>query len=79
MYHNIQQTDYPNDKTILEIPCPFCGKVSKVEISTKEWLDGLQAYKNGAVAQKAWPKLDADTRELFMSGVCSKCWDETFE
>ena len=49
----IQQTDYPNDVTILEIPCPFCGKISKLKVSTKVWRDGLTAYRNGALIQHA--------------------------
>ena len=35
MSTTIQQTDYPNDVTILEIPCPLCGKISKLKVSTK--------------------------------------------
>ncbi len=75
---HITQTNYPNDVTILEVPCPFCGKTTKVRLSTKVWLDGLKAYKNGAFVQNAWPTLSPDVLELFVSGICEKCWNDMY-
>ena len=74
MSTTIQQTDYPNNITILEIPCPFCGKISKLKVSTKVWRDGLNAYKNGALIQNAWPTLSPSDRELILTGICDECW-----
>ena len=74
MSTTIQQTDYPNDVTIFEIPCPFCGKISKLKVSTKVWRDGLNAYKNGALIQNAWPTLSPSDRELILTGICDECW-----
>ena len=74
MSTTIQQTDYPNDVTILEIPCPFCGKISKLKVSTKVWRDGLTAYRNGALIQHAWPTLTSSSRELIKTGICDECW-----
>ena len=74
MSTTIQQTDYPNDITIFEIPCPFCGKISKLKVSTKVWRDGLNAYKNGALIQNAWPTLSPSDRELILTGICDECW-----
>ena len=73
MSTTIQQTDYPNDVTILEIPCPFCGKISKLKVSTKVWRDGLTAYRNGALIQHAWPTLTPSSRELIKTGICDEC------
>ena len=73
MSTTIQQTDYPNDVTILEIPCPFCGKISKLKVSTKVWRDGLTAYRNGALIQTAWPTLTPSSRELLKTGICDEC------
>ena len=70
----IQQTDYPNDVTILEIPCPFCGKISKLKVSTKVWRDGLTAYRNGALIQNAWPTLTPSSQELIKTSICDECW-----
>ena len=74
MSTTIQQTDYPNDVTILEIPCPFCSKISKLKVSTKVWRDGLTAYRNGALIQHAWPTLTPSSRELIKTGICDECW-----
>ena len=74
MSTTIQQTDYPNDVTILEIPCPFCGKISKLKVSTKVRRDGLTAYRNGALIQHAWPTLTPSSRELIKTGICDECW-----
>ena len=73
MSTTIQQTDYPNDVTILEIPCPFCGKISKLKVSTKVWRDGLTAFRNGALIQHAWPTLTPSSRELIKTGICDEC------
>ena len=74
MSTTIQQTDYLNDVTILEIPCPFCGKISKLKVSTKVWRDGLMAYRNEALIQNAWPTLTPSSRELIKTGICDECW-----
>ena len=74
MSTTIQQTDYPNDVTILEIPCPFCGKISKLKVSTNVWRDGLTAYRNGALIQNAWPSLTPSSLELIKTGICDECW-----
>ena len=74
MSTTIQQTDYPNDVTILEIPCPFCGKISKLKVSTKVWRDGLTAFRNGALIQHAWPTLTPSSLELIKTGICDECW-----
>lgn len=72
---NITQNDYPNDITVLEVPCPWCGKISELKLSTKVWLAGLTAYKNGALIQNAWPTLSPSDRELIMTGTCDECWN----
>lgn len=75
---HVIQNDYPHNETVLEVPCPSCGKVSEITIPTNEWLDGLKAYKNGAVVQNAWPKLSPSQRELLITGICETCWNEMF-
>jgi len=73
--NTIQQTDYPNDVTVLEIRCPWCGKISEMKVSTKVWLKGLTAYKNGALIQNAWPTFSPADRELIKTGICDECWN----
>jgi len=38
----------------------------------------LEDWQNGTLAQKAFSYLDADQRELIMTGTHSGCWDKIF-
>ena len=55
-------------------PCPYCGTISKVAVPES----GLRQWKSGTRIQDALPMLTTDEREILMSGVCPKCWDEVF-
>jgi len=63
-----------NETVAIETHCPFCGKTAIVEVPT----DGFIAWQGGATIQRAFPKLDADTRERLVSGICPTCWDKMF-
>lgn len=58
----------------IEVKCPFCGEVSFVTVKTMDFID----WKNGKVAQKAFPYLSADEREVLISGICPNCWEQMF-
>lgn len=38
----------------------------------------IAAYNNGALVQIAFPNLDDDQREFFISGITPDEWDEAF-
>ena len=38
---------------------------------------GWNRYQDGATIQDAFPELDADQRELVLTGICPKCWNDT--
>lgn len=63
-----------NETVAVETRCPFCGKTAIVEVPT----DGFIAWQGGATVQRAFPNLDADTRERLVSGICPTCWDKMF-
>ena len=63
-----------NETVAIETRCPFCGKTAIVEVPT----DGFVAWQGGATVQRAFPNLDADTRERLVSGICPTCWDKMF-
>lgn len=44
-----------------------------VLLATEQEVD---KYLHGAFAQEAFPKWTADERELLISGMCGKCFDE---
>lgn len=54
--------------------CPYCGCDNKVRV----FKDDLIKWENGELAQKAFPYLSADEREMLISGYCPICWDKMF-
>lgn len=53
-----------------------CGTETSAAVTDVE----LGAYNRGAFVQEAFPSLTADMREaIFMSGLCSACWDTLFD
>jgi hypothetical protein len=56
------------------LTCPTC--------SDKAWLilpnESVQAFLNGAHAQTAFPFMNADQRERFITGICPPCWKKMF-
>jgi hypothetical protein len=58
----------------MKITCQQCSEVHVVEVVFKDWSD----WRSGKLAQDAFPYLSADERELLISGVCGKCFEEMF-
>lgn len=54
--------------------CPFCGKAHEIEVNEMDYLD----WKDGMLAQEAFPYLDANEREMLISGICPDCWNGMF-
>ena len=54
--------------------CLGCGKTHEIEVKAEDH----QRWQAGEHAQHAFPYLDADQRELLISGTCKECWDEMF-
>lgn len=57
------------------VTCWKCKKESDVEVdftSFQIWKDGKE------MLHTALPQLGIDTREMFISGTCSTCWDVLF-
>lgn len=59
---------------MLEISCPFCKKMSKLEYDSA----GLSAYNAGASIMEAFPEMNSFERELIISGMCFDCQERTF-
>jgi hypothetical protein len=65
----------PNsNQRILVIECPFCGTTSKIQVSMIDY----ENYLDGGYIQQCFGYLSADIREQIQSGICPKCWDDTF-
>ena len=54
--------------------CPFCGNEWNIEVFEKDYI----AWQNGELAQRAFPYLSADEREMLISGMCVKCQEKIF-
>lgn len=70
---NIKNTPAP-DAILVGRNCPFCGEYHEVMVSEADYA----AWQGGELVQNAFPYLSADEREILISGVCPKCWAETF-
>ena len=56
--------------------CPECGKVHIFEVSDEQY----QKYiNNEGYIQTIFPSLSAGEREMLITGICPKCWDEIFK
>lgn len=63
------------DTTMVKIRCVFCGTVHTIEAPK----DGLRKYETGeAYVQDCFPDMSPEIREMFISRMCSDCWDKTF-
>ena len=58
----------------VEKMCQECQKNVKLQVRKQDFI----AYQNGAFVQNAFPYLSDGDRELFVSGICSSCFDELF-
>lgn len=54
--------------------CPICGHANEVEVNEIDYLD----WQDGMLAQDAFPYLNANEREMLISGICPSCWDNMF-
>lgn len=52
--------------------CPFCRKTTLVKVNTKNF----DKWKKGEYIQDALSELSFSDREMLITGICPKCWDE---
>lgn len=64
-----------DDDVVIVVNCPCCGKQSVFDVDKDVWRKGEIAYMNGAKIQDAWPTLSLSQRELLLTGMCDKCWN----
>jgi hypothetical protein len=61
----------PTPVTVETPECHMCGQTSTLTVTNEQ----IDAYRNGALIQDAFPNLDADERELLKTGIHTACWD----
>ena len=59
----------------IQVPCVICHKNVEIEMTKYEY-ENFQKWQNGEIShiQDAIPTVSAENREMFISGICSKCW-----
>lgn len=65
-----------NEKINVTVPCSFCNTEYTVEMTTSQFNE-LQSPHRRHI-QDIIPELAPEMRELFISGMCPKCWDKLF-
>jgi hypothetical protein len=68
----IKRYDDLTGKAIIE--CRECSKSYAIPVTLYQ----LNSWQDGELIQNIMPELGRDTRELFISGTCSECWDKMF-
>ena len=64
------------EKVKINVPCGFCNTNYEIEM-TQAQLDELMSPHRRYI-QDIIPELAPEMRELFISGMCPKCWDKLF-
>jgi len=60
--------------TTITKPCIHCNETSAITVDAA----AHRRWRSGALIQDAFPDMDADTRELLISGTHMTCWDAMF-
>lgn len=54
--------------------CPICRCFTDVCLNIEDY----NRQKNGELIQNAMPYLNAEEREMLISGICPSCWNNMF-
>lgn len=72
-YETTEKYEEPENKIVAF--CILCSQRHEINVKA----EGYEEWKRGAVRiQEVLPETPADERELLISGICGKCFDETF-
>lgn len=57
------------------LTCSFCTDKVKIVVNTEDYVD----WMNGKLAQNAFPYLSKGEREIMISRMCERCFDNVFK
>lgn len=63
-----------NNEFEISVRCPMCGEYHSVYVEKADYF----SWVKGKSPQDAFPYLNADDREILISGICPSCWNEIF-
>lgn len=69
---NMSLRELDKDTVIVSIRCIVCGKAFDIHVKEQDYKD----WKGGKLIQHAMPYLDVNERELMISKMCNRCFDE---
>ena len=56
------------------LECVNCSPESAINANPRD----VESWRNGHLIKDAMPYLNADQREMFISGTCPTCWTKMF-
>lgn len=59
---------------LVKTTCPICHCDTYLMVDAEEYA----RWQAGELIQIAMPNLDADAREMLISGICPTCWNDMF-
>ena len=65
-----------NEKVKINVPCSFCNTNYEIEMTQGQFNEIMSPHRR--YIQDIIPELAPEMRELFISGMCPKCWDKLF-
>lgn len=60
------------------VECSMCKEVVNISITDEELIELEMMPVTGKHIQDVLPNVPRDKRELFISGICPKCWKKMF-
>ena len=78
MYNGFTEAPSKDGGMDVTITCPLCGKTKDFHFSPEEYKRLIDFREHKALAQDTLYQLSIDDREMFVSGICSECWDSFF-
>jgi hypothetical protein len=67
-------SDRESKKLSVSVTCQWCNMPHYIEVFAEEWAK----YEAGAHVQDAFPDMDREIREMFISQTCNECWKKIF-
>ena len=75
IFNRPRPTASRKDFMIMKATCSIC----KIEVKVMVKKVDFKRWQDGANIQNVWPHLTPDTREIFISNTCGKCFDALFK
>lgn len=70
------------DTNFIKTICRGCRDVKSIDMnkcgSYDDVVQKIAAWRAGSLIQRVFPELNADERELMISGTCGECWNIMF-